>query len=167
MPTYVDLKIRVKAKIENTEKATAGSARFEEVPYFSEAVKETLALGRNATEWNEFFTEWVAQPFSNKLRKSFEEIDDRLRVLDPSILPTWSTLYELFKELGTCEEGVNLLPSKVEYAYRLDDEKAPSAKLITLWRQLRKIARRERISSVSIREGYVKGPEAVRRRRGG
>jgi len=167
MPRFVDLKIRVKTKVEGAKKAAAGSAKFEEKPYFSDQVKDTLALGRNATEWNEFFIEWVAQPFSNRLRKSFEVIDDRLRVLDPNILPTWATLYELFKELGTCEEGVNLLPSKVEYAYRLDDEKAPSAKLITLWRQLRKIARRERISSVSIREGYVEGPVARRRRRGG
>jgi len=168
MPTYVDLKIRVKSKLEDAKnKATAKGAAWEEKKFFSQETQNFFDFGRTAVGWNEFFVEWVARPFSNRLRKSFEEIDDRLRVLDPNILPTWSSLYELFKELGASEEGVNLLPSKVEYAYRLDDEKAPSAKLITLWRQLRKIARRERISSVSVREGYVAGPVAKRRRRGG
>jgi len=168
MPTYVDLKIRVKSKLEDAKnKATAKGAAWEEKKFFSQETQNFFDFGRTAVGWNEFFVEWVARPFSNRLRKSYEEIDDRLRVLDPNILPTWSSLYELFKELGASEEGVNLLPSKVEYAYRLDDEKAPSAKLITLWRQLRKIARRERISSVSVREGYVAGPVAKRRRRGG
>jgi len=169
VPTFVDLKVRVKSEDKDAKnKATAKSANaWVEKDFFSGATKEFFGMGTEATTWNEFFVEWVARPYSNRLRKSFEEIDDRLRVLDPSILPAWSTLYELFTELGTSEEGVNLLPQKVEYAYRLNDEKAPSAKLITLWRQLRKIARRERISSVSIREGYEAAPVARRRRRGG
>jgi hypothetical protein len=167
-PNYAELKVRVKSKDhEAKDKVTAKRAQLVEKPFFSDQTKKFFGFDRNVVEWNEFFVEWVARPYTNSLRKPHEVIDDRLRVLDPSILPAWGTLYELFKEIGTCEEGVNILPNKVEYAYRLDDEKAPSAKLITLWRQLRKIARRERISSVSIREGYEAAPEARRRRRGG
>lgn len=167
-PVYTELKVKVKTKIKaDDNKVTAKRAKLEEKPYFSINSKQFFGIDRNAETWNEFFVEWVARPFTNGLRKSHEIIDDRLRVLDPNILPVWHTLEELFKEIGTCEEGVNILPNKVEYAYRLDDEKAPSAKLITLWRQLRRIARRERIVNVSIREGYEAAPEARRRRRGG
>jgi hypothetical protein len=174
-PKFSELKIMVTVKAETvvgSEENNKGTAKRrapkkEERSFFLQSVREFFGIDSNAETWDSFFVEWVARPFSNRLRKSFEKIDDRLRVLDPNILPTWDTLYELFTEIGTCEEGVNLLPSKVEYAYRLDDEKAPSAKLITLWRQLRKIARRERISSVSVREGYVARPMARRRRRGG
>jgi hypothetical protein len=164
---YSDLTVRVKAKgDEKNGKRAAGNTNAEK-KFFSESNLELFGFDKDKTLWNEFFTEWIARPFTDGLRKPHEVIDDRLRVLDPSILPAWHTLYDLFKELGTCEEGVNILPNKVEYAYRLDDEKAPSAKLITLWRQLRKIARRERIVSVSIREGSVSEPVARRRRRGG
>jgi len=124
-------------------------------------------MDRDSVAWSEFFTEWVARPYTNGLRKTHERIDDRLRVYDPGILPAWNTLYDIFTEIGACEDGVNLLPTKIGYTQRLDDEIAPSAKLITLWRQLRVIAHRERIPSVSIREGYVQAPEARRRRRGG
>jgi len=165
---YSDLTIRVKAKgdVKSGERA-AGHTKTEERKFFGESNVKFFGFDRDDTLWNEFFTEWIARPFTNGLRKPHEVIDDRLRVLDPSILPAWHTLYDLFKELGTCEEGVNTLPNKVEYAYRLEDDKAPSARLITLWRQLRKIARRERIVSVSIREGFVNAPQARRRRRGG
>jgi hypothetical protein len=156
---------------EMRSKATAGMKKprkkLEETPFFSESVKEFFGFDRNEEAWNEFFTEWVARPYTNGLRKTHEQIDDRLRVYDPGILPAWNSLYEIFTEIGTCEDGVNLLPSKIGWTQRLDDEKAPSAKLITLWRQLRKIARRERISSVSVRAGFVPEPVARRRRRGG
>jgi hypothetical protein len=138
-----------------------------ESPFFVESVKEFFGMDRDSTIWNEFFTEWVARPYTNGLRKTHEAIDDRLRVYEPGILPAWNTLYDIFTEIGACEEGVNLLPTKIGYTQRLDDEITPSAKLITLWRQLRKIAHRERIPSVSIREGSVPEPMARRRRRGG
>lgn len=173
MPNFSDLKIKVKEKseakigLDAKNKATAKRAKLVEKPFFTKGSASFFGFDRNVELWNEFFIEWVARPFTNGLRKTHEKIDDRLRVLDPNILPTWDTLYGLFTEIGTYEGEINRLPNKVEYAYRLDDEKAPSAKLITLWRQLRKIARRERISSVSIREGYVEPPYATRRRRGG
>lgn len=173
MPNYAELKIKVKEKSETEigseakDKATAKRAKLVEKKFFTEGSASFFGFDRDVTLWNEFFIEWVARPFTNGLRKTHEKIDDRLRVLDPNILPAWDTLYGLFTEIGTYEGEINRLPNKVEYAYRLDDEKAPSAKLITLWRQLRKIARRERILSVSIREGYVNAPEAPRRRRGG
>jgi hypothetical protein len=164
---YSDLTIRIKPRGSGGAQPTAKGTKLEEVKFFSESNMKFFGFDRDIVLWNEFFTEWIARPFTDGLRKPHEVIDDRLRVLDPSILPAWNTLYDLFKEIGTCEEGVNILPNKVEYAYRLDDEKAPSARLITLWRQLRKIARRERIVSVSMRPGYVNAPVARRRRRGG
>jgi len=135
--------------------------------FFAPSVKEFFGMDRDSVVWNDFFTEWVARPYTNGLRKTHEAIDDRLRVYEPGILPAWNTLYDIFTEIGACEDGVNLLPTKVGYTQRNDDEITPSAKLITLWRRLRVIAHRERISSVSVREGYVDAPQARRRRRGG
>jgi hypothetical protein len=168
---FSDLTIQVEDKESEAQgTATAGKKKAKkmvEKPFFAPSVKEFFGFDRNEEVWNEFFTEWVARPYTNTLRKSHQEIDDRLRVYDPGILPAWNTLYDIFKEIGACEDGVNLLPIKIGYTQRLNDEITPSAKLITLWRQLRKIARRERISSVSIREGFVPEPVARRRRAGG
>lgn len=182
---YLELKVKVKDRTAEKSAApesaiagsigeapTAGRAKPKKVPlverdFFASVTKTFFGMDINPVLWNEFFTEWVARPYTNSLRKPHEVIDDRLRVLDPDVLPTWSTLTELFEEIGTCEEGVNTLPNKVEYAYRLDDEKAPSAKLITLWRQLKRIARLERTPSVSIRVGFEPAPKVRRRRRGG
>jgi hypothetical protein len=172
MARFSDLTLLVEDKespgpgTKSTAKAKKRVAMVER-PFFSKSVLEFFGFDRNAEAWNEFFTEWVARPYTNGLRKTHEQIDDRLRVYEPGILPAWNTLYDIFAEIGACEDGVNLLPSKIGYTQRLNDEITPSAKLITLWRQLRKVARRERISSVSIREGYVDAPVARRRRRGG
>jgi hypothetical protein len=167
---FSDLTILVKDKKGMEADRAARRKKVErkvETPFFSPSVLSFFGFDRDAVVWNDFFTEWVARPYTNGLRKSHQEIDDRLRVLDPGILPAWNTLYDIFTEIGTCEDGVNLLPTKIGYTQRLDDEIAPSAKLITLWRRLRLIAHRERIPSVSIREGSVPAPEARRRRRGG
>jgi hypothetical protein len=150
----------------STARGKGGELKIEK-SFFPPSVKEFFGMDRDSVLWNEFFTEWVARPYTNGLRKAHERIDDRLRVYDPGILPAWNTLYDIFTEIGTCEEGVNLLPTKIGYSQRIDDEITPSAKLITLWRRLRVIAHRERISSVSMREGYVDAPVARRRRRGG
>jgi hypothetical protein len=141
--------------------------RLVETPFFSEGTKRFFGMVENPTIWNEFFVEWVCYPFTQRLRRAFMEIDDRLRVLDPSILPQWSRLEEVWTGVGACEDGVSLLPTKVEYAYRLDDEKAPSARLITEWRQLKKIASREARPESNVQAGYVDAPKARRRRRGG
>jgi hypothetical protein len=168
---FSDLTILVEDKESKAQDtATAGKKKAKkmvEKPFFAPSVKEFFGFDRNEEVWNEFFIEWVARPYTNTLRKAHQEIDDRLRVYDPGILPAWNTLYDIFTEIGACEDGVNLLPIKIGYTQRLNDEITPSAKLITLWRQLRKIARRERISSVSIREGFVPEPVARRRRAGG
>jgi hypothetical protein len=171
MAHFTDLTVwRKPAQGEKYDASTArgkGSELKIEKSFFAPSVKEFFGMDRDSVVWNEFFTEWVARPYTNGLRKAHERIDDRLRVYEPGILPAWNMLYDIFTEIAACEEGVNLLPTKVGYTQRLDDEIAPSAKLITLWRRLRVIAHRERISSVSIREGYVDAPQARRRRRGG
>jgi hypothetical protein len=167
---FSDLTILVKDSKAMEADRAAGRKKVErkvETPFFSPSALNFFGFDRDAVTWNEFFTEWVARPYTNGLRKSHQEIDDRLRVYEPGILPAWNTLYDIFTEIGACEDGVNLLPTKIGYTQRLDDEIAPSAKLITLWRRLRSIAHRERIPSVSIREGSVPAPQARRRRRGG
>jgi len=170
MARYVDLEIEAKEpQSEEKGMPTAGRASTKEMvrkPFFSTSTKEFFGM-ENSVPWNEFFVEWVATPFTNGLRKVHERIDDRLRVLSPGILPSWSHLGDLWVEVGDYEDGVNLLPTKVEYAYRLDDEKAPSARLITLWRQLRSKARREVASKGDLRRGFVFAVKPRRRRRGG
>jgi hypothetical protein len=170
MSRFSDLTVLVEDKTGDGGRPTAGAKKAKKMverPFFAPSVKEFFGFDRDVETWNEFFTEWVARPYTNTLRKAHQEIDDRLRVYEPGILPAWNTLYDIFTEIGACEDGVNLLPIKIGYTQRLNDEITPSAKLITLWRQLRKIARRERISSVSVREGFVPEPQARRRRAGG
>jgi hypothetical protein len=171
MVKYVNLEIEVKnPDLKRDDLSTAERAKLPKMvkrPFFSTSVKEFFGMEGSSVLWNEFFIEWVARPFTNTLRKAHERIDDRLRVLDPGILPSWSHLGDIWAEVGDCEDGVNLLPTKVEYAYRLDDEKAPSARLITLWRQLRSKASREVASKGDLRFGFEAAPKARRRRRGG
>jgi len=169
-PLMTELTVLKRDKEAEAAAVTAGKKNpkiMVEKPFFSSSTKEFFGMDRDSVAWNEFFVEWVARPYTNGLRKSHEAIDDRLRVYEPGILPAWNTLYDIFTEIGACEDGVNLLPIKIGYTQRLNDEITPSAKLITLWRQLRSIAHRERIPSVSIRVGNVPEPVARRRRRGG
>jgi len=129
--------------------------------------KETLGIQQNAVAWNTFFVDWVAYPFANRLRKSFEKIDDVLRVLEPGIQPQWEVLDEIWSQVFEADEGLCALPSKVDYFARENDEIAPSTRLVTLWRKLRRVVSRRSTEVGGIRPGYVLRREPRRRRRGG
>lgn len=105
-----------------------------------------LGLDVHRDVWAEFFTAWVAYPFTKRLRAVLERADERLQVLDPHVQPQWSLLDELWTEIFETEESIAALPSRISYFDRETDEVAPSTRLITLWKKLRAIgARREEV----------------------
>jgi len=172
---YTDATHRVKESVtlpngrkrsQSTDKRVFGPSAF-----------KTLGLEGNEVEWNTFFTDWVAYPFTNRLRKTFEKIDDILRVLRPGVLPEWTTLDGVWSQVFEADEGQSALPKRIDYFTRESDEAAPSTRLVTLWRKLRLVAlRKGSVSEALIRAKppYPK-PESrlpswetgYRRRRGG
>jgi hypothetical protein len=133
----------------------AGNRKGQGVPtkFFSEAFAEFFHFEVLAPQVREFYKEWICYPYQLKLRRRFEVIDDTLRVLDPTILPDWSGLEELWKQVVTAEEGIESLPSVVEFVQRPSDANSPSTGLINLWVRLRTLATREArpVSSVATR----------------
>jgi hypothetical protein len=132
--------------------------------FFSETVRDFFNLEVLAPQFREFFKEWICYPYQLKIRRRFEVIDNTLRVLDPKILPDWAGLEELWKQVVTAEEGIESLPSAVEFVKRPSDANSPSTGLINLWVRLRTLATREAspVSSVSTRFSVRRMP---RRRR--
>lgn len=135
--------------------------------FWEGAAGEFFGITEKSVMWNEFFLEWVVRPFSITFRRGFEKIDDTLRVLDPKILPSWTVLDGLWRTVLDAEGELNALPTRVEYALRETVEVSPSTRLISMWRKLRVLARRESRPATSLRAGFVDAPKARRRRRGG
>jgi len=125
------------------------------------------AISPAALMMNDFFREWVAYPFSQRLRRMFEKIDDVLRVLDPNIQPEWRVLDEVWTQVTENEEGVDALPSTVDYAQREDVEINTSTRIINLWKSLRRVASARSAQHLNVRAGSVEAPKARRRRKGG
>jgi len=90
-----------------------------------------------------FFGEWVTYPYQLKLRRRHEKIDDVLRVLDPGILPEWTGLESVWKEVMLADEGISSLPAKVEIVKRNLDVPPATTSLINLWVRLRTLLTRE------------------------
>jgi len=105
-------------------------------------VREWLGLDVHRDVWAEFFSTWVAIPFTNRLIKVLSRADERLQVLDPKVQPQWDKLDELWADIFETEESVAALPSRIEYFDRETDEVPPSTRLITLWTRLRSIGAR-------------------------
>jgi len=126
-------------------------------------VVETLGLDVHRDVWAEFFTTWVAFPFTSRLRKVLERADERLQVLDPKRQPQWDRLDELWAEVFETEESIAALPSRIDYLDRETDEVAPSSRIITLWTKLRSIGARRAVPIVDPTSRLV--DEAPPRRR--
>jgi hypothetical protein len=112
--------------------------------------------------FNQFFTEWVVYPYTEKLRGTFNGINDRLRVLSPFILPTWTEIEELWKLVMLDDAEASLLPSKVSFIRREDDLKVSTTRILDLWRVLRRKAKIS-LPGHELVEGFVEPPEAARR----
>jgi len=137
------------------------------IPVYGQEAKKTLGIAYNKAAWDTFFTEWVAYPFTNRLRKTFEKIDDVLRVLDPNIQPQWTVLGEIWTQVFEADDGLAALPAKIDYFNRESDEVVPSTRLVTLWTKLRTIVSRRSAEVGGLRPGYVLRRTPRRRRRGG
>jgi len=125
---------------------------------------ETLGLDVHRDVWSTLFTEWVAYPFTLRLRKVLERADERLQTLDPKAQPQWEKLDELWTEVFELEEGIATLPSKIDYLDRETDEIAPSARLIALWTKLRSIGARGANPPVDLTDRILFAASPRRRR---
>jgi hypothetical protein len=148
------------------DRRVAGNRKAQGVPtkFFSESLREFFNFEVLAPQFREFFKEWICYPYQLKLRRRFEVIDNTLRVLDPKILPDWTGLEVLWKEVVTAEEGIESLPTAVEFVKRPSDASSPSTGLINLWVRLRTLATREAVpvSSVSTRFSVRRMPKRRR-----
>jgi hypothetical protein len=148
------------------DRRVAGNRKAQGVPtkFFSESLREFFNFEVLAPQFREFFKEWICYPYQLKLRRRFEVIDNTLRVLDPKILPDWTGLEVLWKEVVTAEEGIESLPTAVEFVKRPSDASSPSTGLINLWVRLRTLATREAVpvSSVSTRFSARRMPKRRR-----
>jgi hypothetical protein len=158
---------RTTAKCADQRTSMRGGAQDVRTLFFGPSLVDFFNLEVLAPQFLEFFREWICYPYQLKLRRRYEVIDDTLRVLDPRILPDWSGLESLWKEVVSAEEGIDSLPTHVEFVLRPSDAKAPSTGLINLWVRLRTLATREAkpISSVSTRSSERRMP--IRRRASG
>jgi len=131
---------------------------------WSKAAVGLLGLDVSRDIWSEFFTEWVARPFTTRLRNVLAKADERLQVLDPKVQPQWELLDEIWTEVFETEESIAALPSRIEYFDREVDEVAPSTRLITLWTKLRAIGSRGAVPPVEV-TGRLGSVALPRRRR--
>jgi hypothetical protein len=111
-------------------------------------------------------TEWIAYPYTLDLRRRFEIISETLQVLDPRVMPVWSDLGKLWDEVVEAEDGISTLPTQVEFVRRDTDIRAPSTRLITMWRKLRSLANREVRPAVNVGTGFSSRPTPRWRRPG-
>jgi hypothetical protein len=103
---------------------------------------------------DKFVGEWISYPHTIDLRRRFEIVDQTLRVLDPKVLPAWSSIEELWLEVVEADEGIASLPTQVEFVSRENEVLAPSTRLITMWRRLRALANRDTRPAVNVRTGF-------------
>jgi len=162
---YTDATHRVQETVElpNGRKVR----KSKDKPVFGPTARELLGLDSNSQQWNTLFTEWVAYPFHTRLRRTFEKIDDILRVLRPRVLPEWSTLDGIWSQVFDADEGQSALPTRVDYFTRETDEAVPSTRLVTLWRKLRTVVSHREKTILQPSSTISRGPSPHRRRRGG
>jgi hypothetical protein len=138
------------------------------VPAFGPIIQEQTMITSPSgfAAWSLFFTEWVAYPFTQKLRKTFKRIEDILRVLDPSIQPQWARLDEVWTQILEAEEGQSGLPTTIDFFHRENDVEVVSTRIVTLWRRMRSIISRESFPAVNLSTARVQWREPRRRRAG-
>jgi len=160
---FSDLTVKDSRKTKPDTTATKGRPSSRKCPW-GEDLRKTLGLDVHRDVWATFFSEWVAYPFTSKLRKVLERADERLQVLQPKTQPQWEQLDELWTEIFETEEGIAALPSRIDYLDRETDEVAPSTRLITLWTKLRSIGARGATPPVELTDRIVVAAPPRRRR---
>lgn len=128
---------------------------------------EPLSGVGNTATVNSFMKDWVFYPLGQRLRKNFERADDICRVLDPNILPRWSSFEAVWKQVMEIEDGASALPTKFSFALQETVDVKSSTRIVNLWVSLRKRLLLERDPVLSLRPGSVPQPFARRRRAGG
>lgn len=115
---------------------------------------------------NGLWREEIIRPTMDRLRARFEEIDDQLRILDPFVMPEFSSLEDIWKRVFDLDEGLASLPKEMTFVRREDVKPIASTRIITWWKNLRPFVLRERAEVMDIGVTRAKWPAARRRRKG-
>lgn len=140
--------------------------------FFNSSLREFFGMGSGEASagldpvLDAFSMDWIAYPYTIDLRRRFEIISETLQVLDPRVMPVWSDLGKLWDEVIEAEEGISTLPTQVEFVRRDTDIKAPSTRLITMWRKLRALANQEVRPDVNVGTSFSSRPSPRWRRPG-
>lgn len=128
--------------------------------YLTDVSKGTIPVSQHG--FNAFFTEWVTYPYTRRLRKVFDGINDKLRVLSPNVLPPWEEIDALWSQLMIDSGEASLLPGRASFILREDDDKVVTTKILDLWKALRRLAKRFP-PGVELSTNFQDSPRADRR----
>lgn len=113
--------------------------------------------------FNGFFTDWVTYPYTEKMRKVWQDINDILRVHSPNVLPPWEDVSEIWTKVMEADEGASLLPKQPSFIRRESDEGISRIRLMELWLRLRRLVKKAQLSGSDMSTQTVDPPKAERR----
>jgi hypothetical protein len=108
--------------------------------YLEDGKMLSRVLPRQA--FNDFFTEWVMRPYHKGIWDRKVKINDKIRILDPTIIPKWENLDALWTELFQYNSDGSSLPKSVQVLSRVNEiagELVDGGRIVRLWLKLRKI----------------------------
>jgi len=116
--------------------------------------------------FNDFFSEWVTRPYHKDIWDRKVKINDKIRILDPNIIPKWVDLDTLWKELFQYNSDGSALPKAVQVLSRLNEiagELVDGGRIMRLWLKLRKIVSSGKPVTQSLATQTRRWPEGRRR----
>jgi hypothetical protein len=132
--------------------------------YLEDGKMLSKVLPRQA--FNDFFTEWVMRPYHKDLWDRKVKINDKIRILDPTIIPKWENLDALWTELFQYNSDGSSLPKSVQVLSRVNEiagELLDGGRIIRLWLKLRKIVQSGNPVTQSLVTQTRPWPQAKRR----
>jgi hypothetical protein len=115
--------------------------------------------------FNDFFLEWVARPYHDKLWNRVKKVDGMLREHSPYILPSWKDLDALWKELFEYNSESGSFPTRAQLLSRKNDDISvrEGGRILRLWIKLRRIVRSGTSVTLNLAASTRTWPKAMRR----
>lgn len=115
--------------------------------------------------FNDFFLEWVARPYHDKLWNRVKKVDGMLREHSPYILPSWKDLDALWSELFDYNSESGSFPTRAQLLSRKNDDISvrEGGRILRLWLKLRRIVRSGSTVTLSLAASTRTWPKAMRR----
>lgn len=132
--------------------------------YLEDGKPLSKVLPRQA--FNDFFSEWVTRPYHKDIWDRKVKINDKIRILDPYIIPKWDGLDALWSEVFQYNSEGSSLPKAVQVLSRINEiagELVDGGRILRLWLKLRRIVQSTRPVTQSLAGSTRPWPEAKRR----